>query len=151
MYLELETIAYAVIMASRKLRHYFKAHKVMILTDQPQVGFVKNSKMGNRAAGARHRVQKKISHQIPSVSRFCSGLDITRQWPRGRGKIPIWEIRCDGAWARKGVGVAKIITSPAGVMLRYATRFHYSNPQDKCTNNTTEYEALSLGLRKVRA
>jgi hypothetical protein len=31
---ELEKIAYAVIMASRKLRHYFKAHKVRVSSDR---------------------------------------------------------------------------------------------------------------------
>jgi hypothetical protein len=35
LYSELEKIAYAVIMATRKLRHYFEAHKVTVLTDQP--------------------------------------------------------------------------------------------------------------------
>jgi ribonuclease HI len=66
--------------------------------------------------------------------------------------VPIWEIRCDGAWgANKGAGIAAIITSPAGVKLKYAARLDYSDPSDKCTNNTTKYEALLLGLRKVRA
>jgi hypothetical protein len=35
LYSELEKIAYAVVMATRKLRHYFEAHKVTVLTDQP--------------------------------------------------------------------------------------------------------------------
>jgi ribonuclease HI len=35
--------------------------------------------------------------------------------------------------------------------LRYVTRLDYSDPSNRCTNNTTEYEALLLGLRKVRA
>jgi hypothetical protein len=35
LYSELEKITYAVIMATRKLRHYFEAHKVIVLTDQP--------------------------------------------------------------------------------------------------------------------
>jgi ribonuclease HI len=65
--------------------------------------------------------------------------------------VPIWEIRCDGAWGRKGAGIAAIITSPAGIKLRYAARLDYKDPSDRCTNNTTEYEALLLGLRKVRA
>ena len=34
-YSELEKIAYAVIMASRKLRHYFEAHKIIAISDQP--------------------------------------------------------------------------------------------------------------------
>jgi ribonuclease HI len=61
------------------------------------------------------------------------------------------EIRCDGAWERKGAGIAAIITSSAGIKLRYAARLDYKDPSDRCTNNTTEYEALLLGLRKVRA
>jgi ribonuclease HI len=52
---------------------------------------------------------------------------------------------------RKGTGFAAIVTSPAGVKLRYAARLDYSDPSDRCTNNTTEYEALLLGLRKERA
>jgi ribonuclease HI len=50
---------------------------------------------------------------------------------------------------RIGAGITAIITSPAGVKLRYAGRLEYTYPSDKCTNNTTEYEALLLGLRKV--
>jgi hypothetical protein len=65
--------------------------------------------------------------------------------------IPVWEIRCDEAWGCKGAGIAAIVTSPAGVKLRYAARLDCSDPSDRCTNNTTEYEVLLLGLRKVRA
>jgi ribonuclease HI len=32
----------------------------------------------------------------------------------------------------------------------YPRQLDYSDPSDRCTNNTTEYEALLLGLRKVR-
>jgi ribonuclease HI len=65
--------------------------------------------------------------------------------------VPVWEIRCDGAWGRKGAGIAAIITSPTGIKLRYVARLDYKDPSDRCTNNTTEYEALLLGLLKVRA
>ena len=34
MYSELEKIAYAVVMSARKLRHYFEAHKKIVVTDQ---------------------------------------------------------------------------------------------------------------------
>jgi hypothetical protein len=32
---ELETIAYIVVMASRKLKHYFQAHRIKVLSAQP--------------------------------------------------------------------------------------------------------------------
>jgi ribonuclease HI len=65
--------------------------------------------------------------------------------------VPVWEIRCDGAWGRKGAGIAAIITSPAGIKMRYAARLDCKEPSDRFTNNTTEYEALLLGIRKVWA
>jgi hypothetical protein len=37
LYSELEKIAYAVVMATRKLMHYFETHKVTVLTDQPSM------------------------------------------------------------------------------------------------------------------
>jgi ribonuclease HI len=78
-------------------------------------------------------------------------LDLIKQSVGDEELVHVWEIRCDRAWGRKGAGIATIITSPAGVKLRYASRLDYSDPSDRCTNNTTEYEALLLGLRNVRA
>jgi hypothetical protein len=34
-YSEMEKICYAVVMSTRKLRHYFEAHSVRVLTNQP--------------------------------------------------------------------------------------------------------------------
>jgi hypothetical protein len=34
-YSELEKVAYAVVMAARKLRHYFEGHKIRVITNQP--------------------------------------------------------------------------------------------------------------------
>ena len=36
-----------------------------------------------------------------------------------------------------------------GAKLKYAARLEFSDP-DPCTNNTMEYEALLLGLRKMK-
>jgi hypothetical protein len=36
-YSELEKIAYTVVMASRKLKHYFQAHPIKVLLAQPLV------------------------------------------------------------------------------------------------------------------
>ena len=48
LYSELEKIAYAVVMASRKLRHYFEGHKIVAITDQPL-----HDLFHNREASAR--------------------------------------------------------------------------------------------------
>jgi ribonuclease HI len=59
-------------------------------------------------------------------------------------------VQCDGAWCHKGVGISAVVTSPTGVMIRYAARLIFVN-DDHSTNNATEYEALLLALRKMKA
>ena len=34
-YLKIEKLAYALMIAARKLRHYFQAHSIVVLIDQP--------------------------------------------------------------------------------------------------------------------
>ena len=45
-----------------------------------------------------------------------------------------------------GVGIAAILTPSKGPRLRYAARLEFLT-----TNNIAEYEAVLLGLRKLRA
>jgi hypothetical protein len=47
-YSEMKKICYAVVMSARKLRHYFKAHRVRVLTNQPL-----NDIFGNRDSSRR--------------------------------------------------------------------------------------------------
>jgi ribonuclease HI len=63
----------------------------------------------------------------------------------------VWTIHCDGAWCHAGAGAAAVITSPARVKHRYAARLSFALESDRCTNNIVEYEAVILGLRKLRA
>jgi hypothetical protein len=50
LYLEPEKIAYAVVMATRKLRHYFEAHKATVLTDQSLNDLFINKEASSRIA-----------------------------------------------------------------------------------------------------
>ena len=61
-----------------------------------------------------------------------------------------WVVHYDGAWCRKGAGVAVVVTSPTGVRIKYAVRLDFP-PTVKSANNTTEYEGLLLALRKMKA
>ena len=48
------------------------------------------------------------------------------------------------------MGISAVIQSPSGTKFRYAARLEFSDP-DPSTNNTTKYEALLLGLCKMKA
>jgi ribonuclease HI len=63
----------------------------------------------------------------------------------------VWTIHCNDAWCHAGAGAEAIITSPTGVKYRYAARLSFALESDRCTNNIAEYEAVILGLRKLRA
>jgi ribonuclease HI len=63
----------------------------------------------------------------------------------------VWTIHYDGAWCHAGAGAAAIFTSPIGAKYRYPARLSFTLESDRCTNNIAEYEAVILGLRKLRA
>jgi ribonuclease HI len=52
----------------------------------------------------------------------------------------------DGSWGTFGAGAAAVLVAPSKVKICYAAKLDSS-----CTNNIAEYEALLLGLRKLRA
>jgi ribonuclease HI len=60
-------------------------------------------------------------------------------------------VYCDGAWGSIGAGVAPVLISPSRIKLRYAVRLQFIRETDKCTNTIAKYEAMLLGLCKLRA
>jgi hypothetical protein len=155
LYSKLEKIAYAVVMATRKLRHYFEAHEVTVLTDQP----LNNLFINKEASSIISKWVTELSeHTIDFGKRSAIKsqvlADFVVDWTSPGNNtgdeelVPVWEIRCDGAWGAKARESQLSLLHRRGLKLRYAARLDYS---DRCTNNTTEYEVLLLGLRKVRA
>jgi ribonuclease HI len=57
-----------------------------------------------------------------------------------------WTVFCDGSWGTFGVGAAAVLVAPSKVRTCYAIKLDFS-----CTNNIAEYEALLLGLWKLKA
>jgi ribonuclease HI len=44
-----------------------------------------------------------------------------------------------------------MLKSPSGIKLKYAARLQFKIETDKCSNNIAKYEAVLLGLSKLRA
>jgi ribonuclease HI len=57
-----------------------------------------------------------------------------------------WTVFCNGSWGAFGAGAAAVLVAPSKVKTWYVVKLDFS-----CTNNIAEYEALLLGLRKLRA
>jgi ribonuclease HI len=56
------------------------------------------------------------------------------------------DIFCDGSWGTFDAGAATVLVSPSKIKTCYAARLDFN-----CTNNIVEYEALLLGLWKLKA
>lgn len=154
-YLGLEKIAYAVIMSSRKLRHHFEAHKVVVVTNQPLHDLFNNREASSRISKwASELLEFYVDFERRSAIKSQVLADFITDWtsPNFREEEPIvpWVIYCDGTWCKDGVVISAIMESPLGAKMRYAARLNFAKPEPS-TNNTTEYEALLLGLRKMKS
>jgi len=154
-YSELEKIAYAVIMASRQLRHYFEAHKIIAFSNQPLHDLLHNREASPRIAKWSSELselvvdfKKRTAIKSQLLADFI--VDWTSHEAREEELTESWTIHCDGSWQNEGVGIEAILKSPSREKIRYATRLTFGTSIIS-TNNTTEYEALLLGLRKMKA
>jgi ribonuclease HI len=155
-YSELEKIAYAVIMAARKLRHYFEGHRIRVITNQSLSDLFANREASTRIIKwdtelSEYVVDFERRSAIKSQVLTDFIVDWTSPTQNFEENIPEpWIVQCDGAWCYKGVGISAVVTSPMGVVIRYAARLVFVNDEHS-TNNITEYEALLLALRKMKA
>jgi hypothetical protein len=150
-------IAYAVVMASRKLRHYFEAFKVRVTSDRGLSELFRNPDVSVRIAKWAAKLSGyHITFEPRTAIKSQVLADFIVDWTGpitqpDRPAEKVWTINCDGAWCHAGAGAPAVITSPTGVKHRYAARLSFALECDKCTNNVAEYEAIILSLRKLRA
>jgi ribonuclease HI len=145
----MEKMAYAVVMAKRKLRHYFQSHNVSVPTAFPLRDMFENmestGRMGKWATKlAEHVINFVARSAIKSQVLADFVADWTPSAPKGEAIVtePVWEVHC-----HLGSVAAAVLKSPSGIKLRYSLRLNCDN----CTNNMAEYEGLLLALRKARA
>jgi hypothetical protein len=83
-YTEVEKIAYAILTSSRKLKHYFQAHKITVSTSQPLGDILRNKEASGRI-GKSH-----IGHlQIAGTGRLHGRLaDFMADWAPSAQSIP---------------------------------------------------------------
>jgi hypothetical protein len=141
-YSEIEKICYVVIMSARKLRHYFEAHTIKVLTNQLLNNIFNNRDSSDRigkwaAELLEHAVDFKKHNAIKSQILADFMIEWTELGFKVEGQVPesAWLISCDGAWGVVGAGAAAILTSPSGVKLCYAAQLQFNSEADKCTNN----------------
>jgi hypothetical protein len=151
-YFEIEKIAYIVLTVSRKLKHYFHAHKIRVLTNYPLKEVLQScrttGRLGKWAAElSQHFIdfEKRTSIKSQVLADFIADWTPSQSSSEDK-KQPEWTIYCDGAWGFVGARAAAIIILPLGIKMKYTTRLEF-----QCTNNIAEYKVILLGLRKAKA
>jgi ribonuclease HI len=152
-YTELEKVLHAVLMASRKLRHYFQAYHITVPLSQPLKDIMRNREATRRIGKWATELNEFTIDYVHRSSIQSQALaDFIADWTPGAHEeeinkdIKAWTVFCDGSWGTFGAGAAAVLVAPSKVKTCYAAKLDFS-----CTNNIAEYEALLLGLRKLRA
>ncbi|XP_065049163.1 uncharacterized protein LOC135679386 [Musa acuminata AAA Group] len=119
-YPPIEKLALALVLSARKLRPYFQAHPVEVITDQPL---------------------RQTAIKAQAVADFIAELT---QVADGDLEQPpeVWILHVDGSASSKGAGVGLVLLAPDDRSFERSLRFGF-----KATNNEAEYEALLVGLR----
>jgi capsule polysaccharide modification protein KpsS len=146
-YPQIQKLLYAVVLARRKLRHYFEAHPVMIVSSFPLGEIIRNPDAAGMIAKwfmelmgemLTYTSRKAIKSQI-LVDFFAEWTD-TQLSPL-QIHAECWTLYFDGSVMKTGAGAGLLFISPLEVHMRYAVRLHFP-----ASNNMVEYEALLCDL-----
>jgi hypothetical protein len=147
-YTELEKVLYAVLMASRKLRHYFQAYHIIVPSSQPLKDIMRNREATGRIGKWAVELNEfsidyvhRSSIQSQALADFIADWRPGAQEEEANRDAEAWTLFCDGSWGTFGAGAATVLVAPSKVRTCYTARLDFS-----CTNNIAEYEALLLGL-----
>ncbi|GJR52187.1 reverse transcriptase domain-containing protein [Tanacetum coccineum] len=145
--------------AARRLRRYFEAHPITVITNQPIKQILSKADTSGRLAqysvelGAynimyepRSAIKGQILADFINEMSVGSEAMVPRQTQytvehQKDGKEE-WVLYTDGASSAKGSGAGLVLISPTKAGYTYALRLNFES-----TNNQAEYEALLAGLR----
>jgi hypothetical protein len=106
-YSELEKIAYAVVISSRKLKHYFQAHEITVPTSQPLGDILRNKEASSRIGKwATELSQFSIAYAPRTAIKSQALADFMADWAppasdpevlQSKTPITTWTVYTDGA------------------------------------------------------
>ncbi|GJV08898.1 reverse transcriptase domain-containing protein [Tanacetum coccineum] len=151
-YTSMEKLVLALLSASRRLKRYFQAHTIVVITDQPIKQLLSKSEISGRMLkwkfelegyDIQYRPRTSIKGQILADFIVERPDEESPDEPMAEPEeLPEpWTLFTDGSSCIDGSGAGLILTNPKGVEFTYAMRFRF-----EATNNEAEYEALIAGM-----
>ncbi|GJV40953.1 reverse transcriptase domain-containing protein [Tanacetum coccineum] len=138
---------------SRRLKRYFRAHKITVLTNKPIRLLLMKPKKSRRVARwaielGEHKIEYKPRNAIKAqvLADFMAETheedeEEDFQNHEDKTKSTGWRLYTDGASSDDGFGAGLMIVCLEGMEFTYALKFEF-----KATNNDAEYEAVIAGL-----
>jgi ribonuclease HI len=162
-YPETHKLLYAILIASRKLHHYFQAYKIVVVTSYPLKAILHNSnatgnipKWTSELAGFQLHFQQRHAIKSQVLANFVAewtpassvlGVpDHGSDPPPLEARAPVftgphWMLFFDASARNKKAGAGVVLIDPSGKHLEYMVLINF-----EATNNMAEYEALIFGL-----
>ncbi|XP_076894831.1 uncharacterized protein LOC143547243 [Bidens hawaiensis] len=166
-YSPIENMVLSLVYTARKLRRYFQAHVIHVLTNKPLQQVLMKPEVSGRLAkwaielgdhAIEYRPRTSFKGQILADFITESVLEDSGMLVNQKGvgdwldkrtkqdpKEPLWLLYTDGASNGDGSDAGLILISPEGIELTYAIRHEFPS-----TNNEAEYEALLAGFRMAQ-
>ncbi|XP_074366739.1 uncharacterized protein LOC141707460 [Apium graveolens] len=161
-YTSIEKLVYALILASRKLRPYFQAHRIEVRTAYPLRQVLHKPESSGRMLKWDVELGQFDLEYVPRTTikgqaladfllEFDSEIDdkalVMLHPPHSEESLeefphPWWILHVDGAVNHEGAGAGIVLVSPEGHHLMSAIHFKFY-----ATNNDAEYETLINGLK----
>ena len=159
-YSGMQKLLFGLLMASRKLRHYFEAHEITIVTRLPLQRILHNLDATERIvewalelSSFGHRFESTSTIRSRALAEFIAEWtatpdeEIQETTLPGRETGSEWIMYFDGALSLQGAGAGMLLVAPTGEHLKYVIQMHFC--KEMSTNNTAEYEGLLACLRIV--
>jgi ribonuclease HI len=147
-YPQIQKLLYAVVLTWRKLRHYFEAHPVTVVSSFPLGEIIRNPDAAGRIAKwSVELMDETLAYALRKVIKSQILADFVAEWTDTQLPLPQIQVECwilyfDGSVMKTGVGAGLLFISTLGEHMRYAVRLHFP-----ASNNMAEYEVLLCGLR----
>jgi ribonuclease HI len=147
-YQPVQKLLYAVLITSRKQRHYFQEYSISVVTDYPLGDILRNQDpTGRISKWAVELGALNIDFKPRTAIKLQALVDFMAEWQEDQLPTPTerrehWVMYFDGSLNLEGAGAGVLLISPTGEQLKYVLQIFW-----KISNNEAEYEALLHGLR----